>query len=634
MKIIYGAIFFTVIFISSCRKPINKFSDPITSKIWDFKDRRIADSLYRYLSHRNVSYRRDAAMALASIQDSTSVDRLRLLILNDESGPVRTAAAFALGQIRCRQSISVLADAFAREKDNDVLREIIESYGKVTRQWALDVSLADTTCTAAIAWSYYRAGLNGIADTAMNANASMLLQPRFSTATRKGSAHYFARGAKDFEKFLGPIVLAARRDISPEVRMAATLALRKIKTDSSLNTAIAILKADADYRVRTNAIRVIQAFPFTRTEEHLMMALADENVNVSIAASEAIKALSTGESWQTLLSRARAATHWRVAANLYEAALAGQQGNKELAEEIMAQYDGATNDYHKAALLTALHHSAMCADFIQSQMLGTDVPVIRSAAASALVAMNYHPAFDTASRKDFSELFIKGIHAGDPGVTGILTAALSDSTLGYRDVIKDFAFLYKAKEKLSLPKDIEALQPLEAAIAYFERRKTQPPIKNEFNHPIDWELVKTIRPDERATISTSKGDIRIRLFVEDSPGSVSNFVALVKQRYYDQKFFHRVVPNFVVQAGCNRGDGFGSEAYSIRSEFSERRYRTGSIGMASAGKDTEGTQWFITHSPTPHLDGYYTIFGEVEEGMDVVDRIEVGDKILKIELDK
>jgi cyclophilin family peptidyl-prolyl cis-trans isomerase len=138
--------------------------------------------------------------------------------------------------------------------------------------------------------------------------------------------------------------------------------------------------------------------------------------------------------------------------------------------------------------------------------------------------------------------------------------------------------------------------------------------------------------DQKALIKTTKGDITIRLLVEEAPGSVTNFVALVNKHYFDNKFFHRVVPNFVVQAGCNRGDGWGSEDYSIRSEFTSRRYATGSVGMASAGKDTEGTQWFITHSPTPHLDGRYTIFAEVENGMDVVHQIEVGDRILQVSL--
>lgn len=127
--------------------------------------------------------------------------------------------------------------------------------------------------------------------------------------------------------------------------------------------------------------------------------------------------------------------------------------------------------------------------------------------------------------------------------------------------------------------------------------------------------------------------MKVRLFVNEAPGSVSNFVSLARNNYFDGKLFHRVVPNFVIQTGCNRGDGWGSEDYSIRSEFSSRRYSTGTMGMASAGKDTEGTQWFITHSPTPHLDGRYTIFGEVVEGLKVLDFIEIGDRINDVEVE-
>ena len=98
------------------------------------------------------------------------------------------------------------------------------------------------------------------------------------------------------------------------------------------------------------------------------------------------------------------------------------------------------------------------------------------------------------------------------------------------------------------------------------------------------------------------------------------------------KVFHRVVPNFVIQGGCPRGDGWGNSDYTIRSEFADLRYQEGFVGMASAGKDTEGCQWFITHSPTPHLDGSYSIFAKVIEGMEVVHQIQVGDEITAIEL--
>jgi len=248
--------------------------------------------------------------------------------------------------------------------------------------------------------------------------------------------------------------------------------------------------------------------------------------------------------------------------------------------------------------------------------------------------VNRNPAFNPAQKKDFANIYIKAIQTGDPAVIGIVADALTDPALGYKEIITDYTFLKEAKNKLSLPKDNEALQPLEAALAYFEGRKAADPVKNEFNHPINWELVKGIPKDQRVLIKTEKGDITLRLLVEEAPGSVANFVQLTTSKYFDGKNFHRVVPNFVIQGGCNRGDGWGSEDYSIRSEFSERHYTEGSVGMASAGKDTEGTQWFITHSPTPHLDGRYSIFAVTEAGMDVVHQIEVGDKIISVSLIK
>jgi cyclophilin family peptidyl-prolyl cis-trans isomerase len=122
--------------------------------------------------------------------------------------------------------------------------------------------------------------------------------------------------------------------------------------------------------------------------------------------------------------------------------------------------------------------------------------------------------------------------------------------------------------------------------------------------------------------------IRVKLYKNRAPGTVINFVDLVNKKFYNGKVFHRVVPNFVIQTGCPRGDGYGSLDYSIRSELPQIYYDgEGYIGMASAGNHTESTQWFITHSATPHLDGNYTIFGKVVEGMDVVHKIQQGDKI-------
>ena len=135
-----------------------------------------------------------------------------------------------------------------------------------------------------------------------------------------------------------------------------------------------------------------------------------------------------------------------------------------------------------------------------------------------------------------------------------------------------------------------------------------------------------------AVIDTKKGRIRIELFASDAPMTVDNFIQLSKSGFYNGLTFMRVVPNFVIQGGDPRNDMNGGPGYQIRCEINYRRYGTGSVGMALSGKDTGGSQFFITHSPQPHLDGGYTVFGQVIEGMDVVNRIARGDTIERIEI--
>ena len=133
-----------------------------------------------------------------------------------------------------------------------------------------------------------------------------------------------------------------------------------------------------------------------------------------------------------------------------------------------------------------------------------------------------------------------------------------------------------------------------------------------------------------ATITTNKGAFAVELLPEDAPLTVDNFVKLVQRGYFGGISFHRVVPNFVIQAGDPRGDGNGGPGYQIRCEINEVPYARGALGMALSGKDTGGSQWFVTHSPQPHLDGGYTVFGNVVSGIDTVDRIARGDVISRI----
>ncbi|HEV2664024.1 MAG TPA: peptidylprolyl isomerase, partial [Blastocatellia bacterium] len=135
-----------------------------------------------------------------------------------------------------------------------------------------------------------------------------------------------------------------------------------------------------------------------------------------------------------------------------------------------------------------------------------------------------------------------------------------------------------------------------------------------------------------ATIYTTKGQIRIELFHQDAPITVDSFITLSRKGFFNDLTFHRVVPNFVIQGGDPRGDGEGGPGYQIRCEINTRPYARGAVGMALSGKDTGGSQFFITHSPQPHLDGGYTVFGQVVGGMEVVDRIARGDMIRRVEI--
>ena len=143
-------------------------------------------------------------------------------------------------------------------------------------------------------------------------------------------------------------------------------------------------------------------------------------------------------------------------------------------------------------------------------------------------------------------------------------------------------------------------------------------------------LLAEARKPWSTSISTSRGVFRVKLAGTEAPMTVMNFVTLARKGYFDGAPIHRVVPNFVVQDGDPTGTGNGGPGYEIRDEINMLPYDVGAVGMALAGPDTGGSQWFATQSPQPHLDGGYTVFGQVTQGMDVVYRIEQDDRIVKI----
>src|SRR5437870_13287826 len=127
------------------------------------------------------------------------------------------------------------------------------------------------------------------------------------------------------------------------------------------------------------------------------------------------------------------------------------------------------------------------------------------------------------------------------------------------------------------------------------------------------------------------GDVSVEVYGADVTITVNKCLTLARTGYYRGRRFHRVVTNFVAQDGDPRDDGNGGPGYAIRDEMNRQRYERGAVGMALSGPDTGGSQYFITHSPQPHLDGHYTVFGRVIDGFDVLDRLVQGDLIARVD---
>jgi cyclophilin family peptidyl-prolyl cis-trans isomerase/HEAT repeat protein len=226
-------------------------------------------------------------------------------------------------------------------------------------------------------------------------------------------------------------------------------------------------------------------------------------------------------------------------------------------------------------------------------------------------------------------------------LAGALPRALSDE-------INDAALsILGALARQQGPEAEQAVKSaLEATTDYLVRRRAADILRERAGGPAAERRVETVNTRNRredyeralaragksvrAVVLTDKGAFTLELLPEEAPLTVDNFVGLARRNYFNNVLFHRVVPNFVVQGGDPRGDGNGGPGYQIRCEINDVPYDRGAVGMALSGKDTGGSQWFVTHSPQPHLDGGYTVFGRVVEGMEVVDRIVRGDRIRSV----
>ena len=612
----------------------NKFSKEIFLHIADLQDRRDSDSLVQFFSHENPEYRQAAALAFGSIQDSGAISSLNRL-LNDVDTHVRIAAIYALGQTGTDSAQYSLLRSLPVEEVTAVRKEVLIALGKCITEENYDALVnfqpKDSLEMEGLLWGLYRATIRETITPKAIRIAAGFLHDGYSFQTRLGAAHLLARTKDaDISMYLDEIIGSALHDKSAFVRMASAAALRHSQKDKVVNALTGKIIKDSDYRVRINAIRAMKGMDSVRIKPTLIHSLSEQTTQVAVAAAQILAPILSKEEGKSIEEHLVANLHWRVRAILLGGMLGANNIHRPLIDKVKAMYQSTANLYEKAALLTALGNSPLTYEYVVTETFKTSDKVISTAGIGALATMRGLEDFPNAVKSAYADMLKEAFLSGDLAMIGMASNIFMASDFGYKEVYDSIPFLYEAKRQLTLPKDNEGMQSLQAAIDFFEENETPIAISNAYNHPVDWELVKTIGSHQKMEIVTSKGVIEIELMVDDAPGSVANFVQLAKDKYFDGKNFHRVVPNFVVQGGCNRGDGWGAENYSIRSEFAPLPYKEGYIGMASAGKDTEGTQWFITHSPTPHLDGRYTVFARVTNGMEIVHQLEMGDEIKSV----
>lgn len=620
---------------------VNKFSDETILKITKAQYHRDTKILLSFLNNENPDYRAEAAMAFASVQDSMVLVDLSKL-LNDHEMKVRIAAAFAIAQNYRADGAEMLYVQLLKEENDLVKKVFLESIGKCGNEKMMqqiisfhpDFEHEDVLSGKALAMA--RFSIRGMANEQLIKEVFNILSSEkipaivkyyASIALSRNSEPINNEQLKILTELYGQTTLI-------DTKLNLVLGADKNLSDSSLLFLTSVFENARDYRLRINALRSLSVFDYEKVRDIYFKALTDENVNVAIRASEYFISGGVIDDATIYLQKARQVNNWRVKANMYLAAnrYANKPAKQKISKIIIEKYQSATNNYEKAWLLNALGANVEQWQFIEKEVFSTDVPIIRSVGMDALATVyDMINAKDKGIQQQFGSVFKKAILSGDVALISVASGILRNPDFGFKQVINDYQFLNTAAKKLQLPKELEAYLELQKTLVYFQDsgKVEFPEIKYK---KINWQELKNIDPAQKVLIKTSKGDILIELNVEDNPATVATFIELIKSGFYKDLHIHRVVPNFVIQDGCPRGDGWGSPDFSIRSEFYNSYYETGSLGMASAGKDTESSQWFITHSPTPHLDGRYTKFGKVVDGMDVVHKIEVGDEVYNMEL--
>lgn len=416
----------------------------------------------------------------------------------------------------------------------------------------------------------------------------------------------------------GLVAIAENAGEATAVRIQAVRALASIgETSATAALQRLIVSPKTDQNLQLEAVTALQSLPDRGATELLIDLVSAPWPSVRAAALRALGRTDI-DTFMSAISGLDPDAHWSVRASL--ATTLGELSRERAQAPLTAMLRDSDQRVIPSVLDALAKVGATNALSELTTRLAVDDPVVRAAAARGLATLKAAAAVpqlaEALKRWQGDGLYVARTAALDALVAldagaakAALTAALGD---------RDWAVRVRAAEhlkRLDANADVSAMRP---APAHTVAELTA--IDALVNPPYS----------PQAYIDTPKGTVQIELAILDAPRTVANFISLARRNYFRGVQLHRVVPDFVVQDGDPRGDGQGGPGYTIRDEINQRPYLRGTVGMALDWADTGGSQFFITHSPQPHLDGRYTVFGQVVAGMDVVDRLQQWDTIDRI----
>ncbi|MEL6390146.1 MAG: peptidylprolyl isomerase [Bacteroidota bacterium] len=665
--IVYCFVLSIILGISACIPPNEKgeldilidLNNPEHRAIYELQDRREVDSLILMLDADDVTIRYLTSQAMASLQDDRTMSALIERVQDDPSTEVRRLAAFALGQLRNADTEQALIALYQRqdsfEFNTPVHGTLLEAVGKAGSQVSLENigSIANITTSQNHLLLGQTRAIYRFAQRGMTTPASARVMinyvnnPDIVEEVRSLAAEYLNRYTPTFfETDLARLMDVLTSDVSSTIRVPLSAALAKSKDLGILPELLRLVQEDGDYRVRCNILRQLPNYNYASYREILFELLEDPNDHIFNVATEVVKASAIRQDAGQLLQLGRDETNLRRKAKILAAGLSAVPSRYINTRNAFhaALRDGqsqATSAYDQQTYIEAMALDPLNYEVLKSEGILSALSPVQTTAIASLETMLTNPRTlgvyrTNAALNRFRKIIVDDLmpllEGGDAGVVAAIATLFQNEDLNLERQLTSLAPFRNALRSVELPGDIETQYALLDALGAMEDTTHNKELP-AYNHPIDWSQLANISDSSKAVIVTTRGQIEVQLHTTKAAGTVANFVQLVNDNYYDGKYIHRVVPNFVIQGGCPRGDGYGGLGYTIRSDFAESYYdQEGYIGMASIGKDTEGTQWFITHTATPHLDGRYTIFGKVISGMETVHNLQVGDVIQDIRI--